>query len=224
MKHLITCLALGIACAAGAQTGLVEFPYNPDADEDDVIGTVDLLSLLSVYGSEFSIDDLFLNSDSTGAVFFVGELSSPKCMNACKALPGFWRVMNLFDAGMIWDELMEEAFSYSNYWQFRVWIQTNENTEFLDSRLVRQDNTYDNGVYIEKAPRADGSGFSPNNIHDCYCATQERPKVEYSYCEGTEIQSCADAKVADGWYPLGGPSTMSYNGWHKTQAFWRWAE
>ncbi|HAS35760.1 MAG TPA: hypothetical protein DCS15_04685 [Flavobacteriales bacterium] len=42
MKHFITCLALGIACAAGAQTGLVEFPYNPDADNDDIIGVNDL--------------------------------------------------------------------------------------------------------------------------------------------------------------------------------------
>ena len=50
----MTLLALVVAVTAGAQTGLVEFPYNPDADNDDIIGTADLLALLSLYGSEFS--------------------------------------------------------------------------------------------------------------------------------------------------------------------------
>ena len=63
MKHLITCLALVLPSAAGAQTGLVEFPYNPDADNDDLIGTVDLLALLSLYNSEFSEEDVYLSSD-----------------------------------------------------------------------------------------------------------------------------------------------------------------
>ncbi len=47
MKHLMTLLALVVAVTAGAQTGLVEFPYNPDADNDDIIGVNDLLELLS---------------------------------------------------------------------------------------------------------------------------------------------------------------------------------
>ena len=61
----------------------------------------------------------------------------------------------------------------------------------------------------------------------CYCATHERPKVEYSYCEGSNIQECADSKVAEGWYPLGGISYsyMGSGGWNRnSQAFWRWAE
>ena len=57
MKHLITCLALGIAFAAGAQTGLVEFPYNPDADNDDMIGTVICLTFEPCW-MEFSEEGL----------------------------------------------------------------------------------------------------------------------------------------------------------------------
>ena len=68
----------------------------------------------------------------------------------------------------------------------------------------------------------------PSALGTCVCETHERPKVEYSYCEGTDIQSCADAKVADGWYPLGsishqyGGGAGGYN--RNSQAFWRWAE
>tara|TARA_B100000767_G_scaffold44305_1_gene38510 strand:+ start:344 stop:661 length:318 start_codon:yes stop_codon:yes gene_type:complete len=59
----------------------------------------------------------------------------------------------------------------------------------------------------------------------CYCYTHERPKVEYSYCEGTNIQECADSKMLDGWYPLCGISSSVENGTQlSTQAFWRWAE
>ena len=53
MKYFLTCLALGIAFAAGAQTGLVEFPYNPDSDGDSQIGVPDLLTLLSLFGESF---------------------------------------------------------------------------------------------------------------------------------------------------------------------------
>ena len=71
MKHLITCLALGIAFAAGAQTGLVQFPYNPDADNDDIIGINDLLELLSLFGGEFSEESLFLNESETSAIYLI---------------------------------------------------------------------------------------------------------------------------------------------------------
>ena len=73
MKYLLTCLALGFAFAAGAQTGLVEFPYNPDADNDDVIGTEDLLALLSLYGTIFSEEGTYLSADSMTALHYTGE-------------------------------------------------------------------------------------------------------------------------------------------------------
>lgn len=50
MKHLLTAIACCLAVAGSAQ-----FPYNPDADQDNLIGTVDLLTLLPLYGSEFNI-------------------------------------------------------------------------------------------------------------------------------------------------------------------------
>ena len=50
MKHLLTAIACFFALSMSAQ-----FPYNPDSDSDNLIGTVDLLSLLPLYGSEFNI-------------------------------------------------------------------------------------------------------------------------------------------------------------------------
>ena len=54
MKHLITCLALGIACAAGAQgTTIHEYPWNPDWNNDNYVGSSNLTGFLAAYGSEF---------------------------------------------------------------------------------------------------------------------------------------------------------------------------
>ena len=54
----MTLMALAFAFTAGAQTGLVEFPYNPDADNDDIIGVNDLMELLSFFGNEFTDENL----------------------------------------------------------------------------------------------------------------------------------------------------------------------
>ena len=67
----------------------------------------------------------------------------------------------------------------------------------------------------------------------CVCETHERPKVEYSYCwiytnmndeEGGQLEFdlCTQAKVSNGWYPLGGIVKGHMN--DAAQAFWRWAE
>ena len=61
MKYLLTSLVLGIAFAAGAQTAQIDLPYNPDADEDSLIGTTDLLPLLALFGGEFEPDEILFN-------------------------------------------------------------------------------------------------------------------------------------------------------------------
>ena len=48
MKHLLTAIACFFALSMSAQT-----PYNPDSDSDNVIGSVDLLDLLPLYGGPF---------------------------------------------------------------------------------------------------------------------------------------------------------------------------
>ena len=54
MKHLITLLALVVAVTAGAQgTTIHEYPWNPDWNNDNFVGSSDLTGFLSAFGSEF---------------------------------------------------------------------------------------------------------------------------------------------------------------------------
>ncbi len=50
-----------MAFAVGAQTAQIDLPYNPDADEDSLIGTTDLLPLLALFGGEFEPDEILFN-------------------------------------------------------------------------------------------------------------------------------------------------------------------
>ena len=54
MKHLMTLMALVVAVTAGAQgTTIHEYPWNPDWNNDNYIGSQDLTGFLSAFGSEF---------------------------------------------------------------------------------------------------------------------------------------------------------------------------
>ena len=49
MKHLMTLMALVVAVTAGAQgTSIHEYPWNPDSNNDNLIGVDDLLDFLSI--------------------------------------------------------------------------------------------------------------------------------------------------------------------------------
>lgn len=54
MKHLMTLLALVVTVTAGAQgTTIHEYPWNPDWNNDNYVGSSDLTGFLSAFGSEF---------------------------------------------------------------------------------------------------------------------------------------------------------------------------
>ena len=54
MKHFMTLMALVVAVTAGAQgTTIHEYPWNPDSNNDNIIGVDDLLDFLPVFGGEF---------------------------------------------------------------------------------------------------------------------------------------------------------------------------
>lgn len=61
MKYFLTLGALCVAFAVCSQTAQIDLPYNPDADEDLLIGTTDLLPLLALFGGEFEPDELLFN-------------------------------------------------------------------------------------------------------------------------------------------------------------------
>ena len=213
MKHLLTLIGCCLALSLSAQTGFVEFPYNPDSDGDDLIGTADLLDLLALYGLEFSEEDLYLNNDSTTAIYYAGNMPYFPCLENCSTLPGKWKLPNIFEIGRVWSGVAStswlesplEALTYSGY------------TGGFHPYYIETDGDINDSQASEQ--------------RGCYCYTHERPKVEYSYCIGpigSGISDCASEKVETGWYPFGGLSSSTastnYPSGVVSQAFWRWAE
>ena len=67
-KTLLVLIAiLGFGTATMSQNNIV-YPYNPDADTDGYISTVDLLELLGLYSSEFTVGEIFVDGVSLGEV------------------------------------------------------------------------------------------------------------------------------------------------------------
>ena len=211
MKHLATLLALLLSCSMFAQ-GPVEFPWNPDADGDDFIGVNDLMALLGEFDSVFSEEALYLSEDSLSAMYFAGDLRYMKCQQACFGLPGKWTVPKLEDVVIDPQEM---------------WLRTAQDDLGTATTSSQAWSIVNSDGQVSRAIM--------NDQRHCFCVTKERPKVEYSYCEGPDIQDCAAEKVEDGWYPLGGITTHENLGYsssgyqtsgytHHSQAFWRWAE
>ena len=213
MKHFMTAFACLFAMNMSAQTGFVEFPYNPDSDNDDMIGTEDLLGLLSLYGSEFSEEGLYLSTDSTFATMHLGTMNYWDCIKGCYELPGNWR--------------MTSAEDYARGDHTSFGLGDNNNTSlWLRPGIHYQPGSWDAQLCVQ-GDKIISEG-QPNTLRECGCATHERPNVEYSYCEGYDIQTCTEQKVSEGWYPLGGISFQNSNSSQTydrlSQAFWRWAE
>ena len=220
MKHLITCLALGIAFAAGAQTGLVEFPYNPDSNGDDMIGTADLLDLLSLFGNEFSEEGTYLSADSTTALYYAGNFDYAMCLHQCSNLSGEWHIPSR-------KKFCQVIHPSESLVTGEAWLN--------QPGSARYTMAYGREIVLEVGYPNDSEMYdiSAEGNGQCFCFTHERPKVEYTYCVGdweSGIQECVDEKVQDGWYPMGGISGHSglsgtnLNWQFIQQAFWRWAE
>ncbi len=216
-RTFIVVFLLSIAGLIFGQGNNLEFPYNPDADGDDFVGTADLLSLLSLYDSYFSEENLYLNDDSSAALVLIGNFPYSKCAYQCNELPGSWRISTLEQLGMVWDEIPLETY---------IWLESKDSKHF--------------GIQWFKTPnmlRFQGGGEGGVDWHwqpleaRCYCATFERRKVEYSYCEGADIIDCAQSRVSEGWIPLSAMTNRTYytsNLYPYSQSiiqpFWRWAE
>ncbi len=63
MKKLFTLLLAAAGFAASAQ-GDIDYPYNPDFENDGFVGIEDVLELLSVYGTPFTPEQLLLDGAS----------------------------------------------------------------------------------------------------------------------------------------------------------------
>lgn len=192
-------------------------PYNPDENGDGLIGVVDLQGLLANYGSEFS--GAVISEDGESAITFMGEMPYAHCKYSCMQLPGYWSLPNLEDLVPVWNEVYnnESPSTWLYAEQSDVLDGTSSSSQYLYP-YFRGNELYPIGAYVQLIP----NGFTTEMR--CYCAAKQLPRVEYTYCEGTDIQECANEKVEAGWYPLEGITKISYNGQNKIQAFWRWAE
>ena len=111
MKYLITTLAILATFAAAGQT-TNPFPYNPDADADGWISVNDLLSLLSIFTSEFTPESWETDSLSA-AVVLNGNINYFECQRACHELEGHWRMADMDAFGKHWNLVAGEN---ANHW------------------------------------------------------------------------------------------------------------
>ena len=209
LRVLAGILAVVLTSKLSAQS--FPLPYNPDENGDGLIGVADLQGLLSNYGSEFS--GAVISEDGESAITYMGEMAYPVCATACENLPGIWKMPKDEDLGLVWEEVSALG--------SQTWLQKeSSSTVYLsnsNSHVYSYIENLGNGV---KRYTSNILGYSLR----CYCTARQLPRVEYAYCEGTDIQGCANEKVEAGWYPLEGVTKISYNGQNKIQAFWRWAE
>lgn len=209
MKALLTSFALCVTFSLTAQVDGFQLPYNPDIEPDGYIGVSDVLALLPLYGQEFDAA-ISLNSDSTSLMTLGGNGSSIGCYEVCSQLGSAWTLAKYSDLGVHWSFVQANSTSYA--WT-RSW---REHEGFVGLPLA---------VHTSGDETGDVATISGWVTGDCFCVSHERPKVEYTFCEGVDgFDECSAQKVAEGWYPLAGTSQISYYGPHKFQAFWRWAD
>jgi hypothetical protein len=221
MKHLLTISALLISSLAMGQWP--SLPYNPDDNADGLIGVADLQALLANYGNEFA--SAVVSEDGESAIVYMGELGYPQCKYSCDHLPGFWFLPEVEDLVPVWDEVVNNS-SEQNTWlkplEYRN-SSTNPpiNATYPTPLIYRYLNSGEDEFYNQWLKALDNSEYR------CYCAAKQLPRVEYSACEGSNIQDCCASKVSEGWYPLGNPTSAPQNNspyYRWNQSFWRWAE
>lgn len=197
-------------------------PYNPDDDANGLIGTPDLLSLLALFGEDFSAAVVAENQES--AVTLLGELNYFDCDFSCKQLPGMWRMAASTDLALVLLELNVPDYSYT-------WLSKDEFSMAWDKYPYYQGHSETHLAELVETSK-------PMSSYRCYCSIKEIPKVEYSFCRPTttnsvnariEFSDCCSDKTQNGWFPIPGSTTgVSGNGYSNGnfygQAFWRWAE
>ena len=236
MKRLISLMMCAVSLGAAAQIDW-DFPYNPDGNNDGYIFSEDLLDLLVVYGQEFNSEALYLSEDSSRMIVQIGELlSKTKCLASCASLQGSWRVAHVNDAMYFFDFLVDGLVDYNasiggiqDYDIEYMWLDRRSN----NATTVRPE---DLGMTMKNAQTNDfGDGFSQleaaeftqtvtqsnsslpeRNKSECWCVTQQRPRVEWQRIHEGEWEENKDQLSEDGWRLHSAEGNKIF--------FWRWAE
>ncbi len=217
MKKLFTLIAFAAAFSAFSQD--FPIPYNPDDDSNGLIGSPDLLSLLALFGEEFSA--AVVSEDNESAVVYVGNLPYPVCSQACKNLPGLWEIASFEDLGLVWNEVKTESTTVHT-WIRKKSYQTTSGTEVFQHFYSANSSAV--GQHKIESTQHPGEEWR------CYCSIEETPRVEYSTCssscsDGVEVlDACVNEKMADGWYTAGAAQVQQVYSTCHWQTLWRWAD
>jgi hypothetical protein len=229
LRYLITIVIAALSLNAFGQINGWELPWNPDANNDQLVGVTDLQSLLAVYGQIYSSDDIYVTSDSTHMLLDIGVMGFVQCLGNCDNLGSHWSMSELVDIGKHWTELETNPQC--------VWINTEIHYDpYNNSAEPFQDYLCIDDLDLHADYQADGT-------RGCLCSTSVRVKIEYDYCSGGTPDSesfigCINDKLAEGWYPMSGfpidRSRQAATGSTSYQvtgyapqthaSFWRWAE
>lgn len=115
-KHTTPVIAVAILTIGLSQLGHAQnWPYNPDANNDQWIGTHDLTAFLSVFDSSFTV-----HPDASGSyamsMHYAGEKPYIECAGYCRTIGG--KIPNSSEFGMFVDSpgmsLLLETGNYSN--------------------------------------------------------------------------------------------------------------
>ena len=175
MKYFLTCLALGIAFAAGAQTDY-PFPWNPDSNFDGWVSTEDLLQLLTVFGTQFE-PDAWETDSLSAAVVLDGNHNYFQCQSYCNDIEGNWRMADLDAYGRHFDLVGGISANF--------WVNSN-------AKLNASDFAYETYVLYGTTGNMYPVGVGDfSDAKRCMCYIQASPFVPNQYADdsGDELLS-----------------------------------
>ena len=235
MKRIAALMMCAVSLGAAAQIDW-DFPYNPDGNNDGYIFSEDLLDLLTVYGQEFNSEELYLSQDSSGLIVFVGDLKAIECLSACRNLNGNWDVMKNKDIVKHYSELALDAILNCDEVQSLgdlVWVQNSYHssgrpsweTEYAPKLSLMNRHPSPCGGCGTNPPftSCNQNQSSPSEVGQCWCATQQRPKVEYKVIlfdgDDSNMEPLINEAAQEGWRLM-----PAVNGAGDKATMWRWAE
>ena len=218
----LTAILAAFLLSLGATAQDFPIPYNPDDDANGLIGTPDLLSLLALFGEEFSA--AVVAEDNESAIMYMGDMAYPLCAQSCRNLPGMWEMPTIEDLGLVWDEVVtSDALT-------QTWLKSE-----LEPAPGFSIGTYTMVTYFESSASTNAANHYLNRTasmapaYRCYCSIKEIPKVEYFTCTAscsdiTELDACVNEKLAEGWQIHDSQRQQQVSSTCFWQPLWRWAE
>ena len=172
-----------------------EFPYNPDADNDAFISTTDLVEFLALFGQDFTSEELYLSADSAEAIVFVGEMHCAACISACNDLQGDWKIPSHVDLSLFYDELRIEVGGLLQEEIQTIWSIEDE---ALRGRFSAYKGVHRHPFNSNPSMQGCVEGLQPR---ECWCATKERPRVEYSVIDSSTdtFNAILNSMAEEGW-------------------------